>query len=137
MVPSRAERNESLYKQNDTWYDLQTVNTSANFCIKALIRKRKFSQQEPLPLKTALLGVYPNPVYENAVVDIQLSIAAAVMVNIYDLNGKFIETLVDQEYPAGYHWKKYDVSSLPNGIYLCTFKINGQLRDTKKILVIK
>ena len=136
-VPSRASRNESLYKQSGSWYDLQNVDTTANFCIKALIQKSKFSRSDEYPDMSGLLGVYPNPVHTGAVIDYQLSTEAEVNITLYNLSGKKVKTLLNTVYPRGYHWIKFDVSTLSSGIYICILKMNGQLRDSQKMILIK
>jgi C1A family cysteine protease len=136
-VPSSASPNESLIKLSGSWIDMQTVNTTANLCIKALVKKGKFSTQQSLPETSVLIGIYPSPAKDRIVIDFQLAEAGEVELKLFNIGGKFIKDLQNRTYPAGYQWSKYDVSGLSSGIYICTFKVDGLLMDSVKILVIK
>jgi hypothetical protein len=137
VVPSTASPNQSIFKQNGSWHDLQTVNTSANFCIKALVKKGKFSLQTPAPESSELLSVHPNPVNGRVIIDYQLQNASNVNILLYDILGRPVRTLLDQDETPGYHWTEYNVSDLSSGIYICTFKIDGVFKESRKILVVK
>ncbi|MEA2078002.1 MAG: lectin like domain-containing protein [Candidatus Marinimicrobia bacterium] len=137
-VPSTAGPNESLFRQSGgSWTDFQTVNTTANFCIKALVKKGKFSLQQPAPETSGLLGIYPNPTNGQLVIDFQLSHSAEVRLLLYDINGKLRKILQKRTWLEGYRWNDYDVSDLSSGIYICIFEVDGALIDTQKILVVK
>ncbi|MBW6457998.1 MAG: T9SS type A sorting domain-containing protein [FCB group bacterium] len=137
VVPSRAAPGESFYLDNGVWYDLQEMDTTANFCIKALVRKNKFTYPNPPPSFSGLMGVYPNPFSRRAVIDFNLSETATVLVQLYDIRGRLIRTLKDDRRSAGYHWSEYDLSDLSNGIYICILKVDGRLADSRKIMMIK
>ncbi|MDZ7821025.1 MAG: lectin like domain-containing protein [Candidatus Marinimicrobia bacterium] len=88
QVPSRAARNESLFRENGRWKDLQTVDTTANFCIKALVKASRFTEGGAAPEKASLRGVFPNPACREIVVDYQIPEHAVVRIDLYDLQGK-------------------------------------------------
>ena len=136
-VPSTASGNESFFKQNGHWLDLQTVDTTANFCIKALVKKGKFSLQRPMPETSSLLGVYPNPSNARIVVDFQLSHSAEVELTMFDLKGRLVRTLAEKTLPEGYRWFEFDLSGLSSGIYICIFKVDGIRLNTQKVLLVK
>jgi hypothetical protein len=41
-----------------------------------------------------------------------------VILKIYDLHGREVATVVDQQFPAGEHTVSYDASGLPAGVYI-------------------
>ncbi|MDZ7797761.1 MAG: lectin like domain-containing protein [Candidatus Marinimicrobia bacterium] len=136
-VPSRAEKNESLYKINGQWRDLQYVDTTANFCIKALVNESKFTRPGAVPETGSLSAVYPNPSRHNIIIDYQLVGDAEISISLYDIRGRKVTTFFRGFRPEGYHWLKADLSALPSGIYICMLKTGNQLTDTRKILVMK
>lgn len=136
-VPSRAEKNESLYKINGQWRDLQYVDTTANFCIKALVNESKFTRSGAVPETGSLSAVFPNPVHRNIIIDYQLAGDAEITISLYDIKGRKVTTFLRGLRPAGYHWLEADLSGLSSGIYICMLKTGNQLADTRKILVIK
>ncbi|MBN2781159.1 MAG: T9SS type A sorting domain-containing protein [Candidatus Marinimicrobia bacterium] len=136
-VPSRAEKNESLFRSGGEWIDLQTVNASANFCIKALVKKSRYSSQTPAPESSGLIGTYPNPAGGRITIDFQLVSEARVEIRLTDLAGRTVAVCANETFPAGYHWINWDVSGLSAGLYLCILSCDGQLTDTRKMLVLK
>ena len=136
VVPSAAAKNESIFKQNGSWVDLQTVNTSANFCIKALVKKGKFSLQSPEPESPELLSIHPNPANDRMIIDFQLNESANVDVVLYDLLGRRVKN-ISKVFSAGYRWATIDVSDLSSGIYICILKIDDMKLGMKKVLVVK
>ena len=136
-VPSTAASNESLFKHGETWVDLKTVNTTANFCIKALVKKGKFSLQTPAPDRSCLLGTYPNPTHGRVVIDFQLSQSSRVTLSLYDITGRLCRVLSDRTWSEGYRWQMIDLSDLSGGIYLCIFEVDGIKKESTKLLVIK
>jgi len=136
-VPSTAALNESIFNIEGTWVDLQTVNTTANFCIKALVQKGKFSLQQDTPETSNLISVHPNPVKGRLIIDYQLTRSANVALTLYDIRGRFVRTFCNKQQLSGYRWEVFNVSDLSSGIYICTFKVDGVKNDSRKILVIK
>jgi C1A family cysteine protease len=137
VVPSTASPNESIFNIGGTWVDLQTVNTTANFCIKALVKKGKFSLQQPAPETSDLISIHPNPANKRVIVDYELIQTAGVELILYDITGRVIRTLCNKQQAAGYRWEVFNVSDLSSGIYICIFKVDGIKIDSQKILVIK
>ena len=67
---------------------------------------------------------------------------AAVNISVFDLNGKLIRTIVDKTVPAGQHtayWngRSQDGLAQPSGIYFYTLKIDGNLIDTRQMMLLK
>ncbi|MBE0662606.1 MAG: T9SS type A sorting domain-containing protein [Bacteroidales bacterium] len=79
---------------------------------------------------------HPNPFGSNTTFMYELSQPALVSLQIYDLQGRLINTLVDTYQPAGKHsmvWKAGDIKS---GIYLSMLRTNEGVA-TRKIIVLK
>ena len=70
-----------------------------------------------------LLSAWPNPFNPSTVLSFQLPEAEAVQVQVFNLGGELVSTLLDARLPAGEHqlrWNAQDSVSglLPSGIYL-------------------
>jgi len=94
---------------------------------------------------------YPNPF--NPVTSLQYAISNRqfITLKVYDLLGKEIASLVNEEKPAGVYVTKFDGEGLPSGMYFYTLKatpIGGQAGDpesssgqvfieTKKMILLK
>ena len=59
-----------------------------------------------------------------------------VTINIYDLLGRKVETIVSENKPAGFHQVIWNATDKPSGIYF--YKIQeGEYTKTKKMLLLK
>ena len=94
------------------------------------------------PDKFSLLQNFPNPF--NPSTKIKYTVASPVngterqfiTLKIYDILGKEIATLVNEEKKAGSHEVEFDASSLSSGIYFYTLNA-GTFKETKKMILIR
>lgn len=79
---------------------------------------------------------YPNPF--NPILNIEFSITKTsfVEIKIYDINGRLIETLLNNNYNPGIHTISWDAKSSSSGIYFIEFKSEEQV-TTKRVELIK
>ena len=55
---------------------------------------------------------------------------------VFDMLGNEIETLVNEEKPAGTYELKWNAASLPSGVYFYQLRV-GSFIETKKMLLLK
>jgi len=79
---------------------------------------------------------FPNPFNSETTIHLFLSNQSFVSLKIYDLFGREIATLVDQELSSGHHKFDWDASNLPSNIYFYQVK-SGNFTETKKMIFIK
>jgi hypothetical protein len=89
-----------------------------------------------LPIRFQLDQNYPNPFNPVTLIKYQLPFKSSVTLKIFDILGKEIETLVNEEKDAGYYQISFDASSLSSGIYLCTLQTENYF-STKKMILLK
>ncbi len=94
-----------------------------------------------LPAKTALLGNYPNPFNPTTTIRFDLAKDALVTLNIYNMKGQIVKTLLRNELPAGTHridWNGTDQANRPiaSGIYFYRFKA-GDYQSNGKCILLK
>ncbi len=79
---------------------------------------------------------YPNPF--NPTTSIRWHTAAGTWntLEIYDMLGNKVETIVDEYKPAGTYEVKFAGSHLASGVYLCRLKA-GKFEATEKLMLIK
>lgn len=82
------------------------------------------------------LNVYPNPVVNEAFVQMILTESAPVSIEVYDLLGKVVynENLGTQ--PAGEFVNRMNFNDMANGLYLMNITVGGQ-KVTRKVTVSK
>ncbi len=89
-----------------------------------------------LPGEFALNQNYPNPFNPVTTIRYQVPFDSKISLKIYDVLGNLINTLCEGEKPAGSYEISWDGSSLPGGIYFCSFE-SGSFKDVKKIVLLK
>jgi len=78
---------------------------------------------------------YPNPFSGSTTIQFQTSSMALVVLDVFDIMGGRISTLIDKELPAGIHRIDFNGSSLPAGLYFCRLKVGSHSTTQKMILV--
>lgn len=82
-----------------------------------------------------LLGVSPNPCKSTVEIGFELPMAEYVTITISSITGKPMKCVTDQIYSSGKHQVSADISGLPQGIYLYTFKAGGFVGSGKMAIV--
>ncbi len=88
------------------------------------------------PSAFSLYQNYPNPFNPITKIKYQLPELSKVRLTVYDVLGREIKVLVDQEKPAGTYEVQFDGTSLPSGVYYYRIE-TGKYSDTKKLLLLK
>jgi hypothetical protein len=94
------------------------------------------SETGALPNEFSLAQNYPNPFNPTTTIQYNLPIESDVMLNVFDIQGRKIETLVDADQPAGPHSIIWNASDKPSGTYLYNIKA-GDFTETKRMTLIK
>jgi len=89
-----------------------------------------------IPTSFNLAQNYPNPFNPSTKIEFGLPQASHVVVKVYDLLGRQIASLVDNDLPAGNHEVVYDASSLSSGVYFYSIQA-GSFAQTKPMVLIK
>ena len=94
-----------------------------------------------IPEYYVLHNAYPNPFNPLTTINYDLPKNSFVRIDIYDLMGRQIKTLVNENMKAGYrsiHWNATDDLSKPvsAGLYIYTIQA-GEFMKTKKMVLIK
>lgn len=89
-----------------------------------------------IPQAFSISQNYPNPF--NPVTKIKYSIPqrSFVAIKIYDVLGKEVTTLVNEEKQSGNHEVEFNASNFSSGVYFYRMQA-GDFTDTKKILLMK
>jgi len=79
---------------------------------------------------------YPNPFNPTTTISYSVPSTAHVTLNVYDVLGQKVVSLVDDEKTAGKYEVNFNASDLPSGTYFYRFQ-SGNYSQTKKMLLIK
>jgi len=89
-----------------------------------------------LPSDFALLSNYPNPFNAQTVIEYQLPVSSTVKLEVYNLLGSKVATLVNGEEVAGYKSVTWDASEVSSGIYF--YKLTaGDYTETMRMMLVK
>jgi len=86
--------------------------------------------------KYELYQNYPNPFNPTTTIKFSLPQYSIVSLKVYDILGREVATLVNQEKPSGIYKVEFDASSLAGGIYFYQLKTK-EFVQTKKAILLK
>ena len=94
------------------------------------------------PTTFALDQNFPNPFNPVTTIQYQLPTNSRVTLKVYDLLGREVTTLLNEDRPAGYHDVKWDAANVASGAYFYRIEArplnNSQsFQQVKKLMVMK
>ena len=116
------------------WKNNQVVSISPKYIFSSLssnvedefIRKNDF----------VLYQNYPNPFNPETTISFELQSKSWIMLNVYDILGNKVATVVNGEKPAGIHKVKFNGNNLTSGVYI--YKLIGATGNlSRKMMLIK
>jgi len=87
------------------------------------------------PYAFALYQSYPNPARGNVTISFSLPTTANATLELYDIRGRKVATLLDEEMQPGTHNVNYD-GELADGVYLYRLTADGEA-DIRKMVVAR
>jgi hypothetical protein len=120
-----AERLETKFCSGGFFSEVREVNTEKEHLIKNL----------------TLFQNYPNPLNSTTIIRFALSSRSRVRMEIFNILGQRIKTLIDEELKAGckeISWDGKDDQGResPSGIYFCRIKVD-QFSQSRKMLLLR
>jgi len=79
---------------------------------------------------------FPNPFNPSTIIKYELPKDSDVRLTIYDLLGKEVATLVNEQQHSGYYTVSFEGTSISNGVYFYKLQA-GKFVSTRKMLMIK
>ena len=119
-------------------YLLTTDTAVADLMVQA--GSSGFSQLDMAPAKFGLTPNFPNPFNQHTTINFTLPQAAFVRMEVYDIHGARLTTLLAERRLAGYHRVNWDGRAddgtiLPSGIYFFALTSGGQKLIRKAVLL--
>ena len=87
------------------------------------------------PSVFTLIQAYPNPFNSSANISFVLPYSGKVNLIVYDSNGREVESMLGELFPAGNHRIFFDASQLLSGIYFAKLNVNGRNHVQKLVLI--
>ncbi|HMK39514.1 MAG TPA: S8 family peptidase, partial [Bacteroidota bacterium] len=89
-----------------------------------------------VPLEFSLRQNYPNPFNPSTVIEYVIPRSGHVTLEVFDLLGRVVSTLVDGEQVFGPHSVRFDGTGLASGVYFYRLRSAGLTR-TNKLMVLR
>ncbi|MEW5922366.1 MAG: peptidoglycan DD-metalloendopeptidase family protein [Candidatus Zixiibacteriota bacterium] len=98
--------------------------------------KVAYSEEQILPSGFSLSRNYPNPFNPTTVISFSVPEATHVRLDVYNILGQKVETLMDADQPAGEHTITWDAAKYASGVYFYRIQ-TAEVTETKKMLLLK
>ena len=105
-------------------------------CYEGFVIAGTDTQYESIPMNIILSYNYPNPFNPSTSIQYTISSRQYVTLKVYDMLGKGVAVLVNEEKPAGNYEINFDASKLSRGVYYYELRA-GSLVQTKKMIYLK
>jgi hypothetical protein len=98
---------------------------------------KSISNSEPSQFR--LHPCYPNPFNPATTIRYDLSANVNVNLTIYDLNGRAVQTLVNEIQPAGSYQARWDAPNMASGLYIACIHVTGRQNEilSQRLLLVK
>ena len=91
-----------------------------------------------IPTNYSLSQNYPNPFNPETAIKFQVPTFSHIILKIFDVLGREVETLVNEDRFAGEYTVKFSGLNLASGMYIYQLNVgNGQFVQTKKMILMK
>ena len=91
---------------------------------------------EDIPEFDRLISIYPNPFNPETNILFELSAGSNVLIEIYNIKGQKVTTLINGPFEAGSHKVTWNATDHSSGIYLLRFH-TAERSETKKLILLK
>ncbi|MCI0690417.1 T9SS type A sorting domain-containing protein [candidate division KSB1 bacterium] len=125
----RTGRVWNLFMQNE---DVQRGLQRAGFTAVTRVEEKATE----IPDAYALLQNYPNPFNPSTTIRFALPQREHVTLKVFDIEGREVRTLVDEEMGHGEHTVALDGSKMPSGIYIIMLSTE-KFKQTRKAILLR
>jgi photosystem II stability/assembly factor-like uncharacterized protein len=89
-----------------------------------------------IPREYGLFQNYPNPFNPETTIRFSIPITSFAAIRIYDVLGRFVHSLVEEQLTAGNYSVSWNASEMPSGIYFYRIE-SGNFSESKKMILVK
>jgi aminopeptidase N len=118
------EEPTSVFLDEDEWILKESLNLT------------DIAERSKLGLSFRLEQNYPNPFNPTTTIRYELPVSAFTTLQIFDVLGREVQTLVHARQEAGRYTINFDARHLPSGIYFYRLQ-SGKFSETKKMTLLK
>jgi hypothetical protein len=126
---------------NYSFIDNKPLSGKSQYRLKQIDKDGDFKYSKTVEVVSVILKYdlaqnYPNPYNPTTLITYSIPTSSNVILKVYNVLGKLITTLVNENQGAGIYKVNFDAGSLSNGVYF--YKIQaGNYTAVKKMLLLK
>ena len=105
-------------------------------CLQIIVANSQNEIPTLLPVVYSLSSAYPNPFNPVTTMTLTIPEAGNVNVQVYNLHGQIVSTLLSGYKPANTYSLVWDASNVPSGMYFVKAEVGG-VTETQKLMFIK
>lgn len=124
---------DSTLPAEKMFYRLKQIDINGTFTYSNIV---EVELESNLPTEYSLEQNYPNPFNPTTTIKFGLPESAKVVLEVYNVVGERVSTLVNVEMEAGYHQVNFNANNMASGMYIYRIKSN-EFIQTKKLLLLK
>ena len=110
--------------------DIQAFENNQLFMVSSL------TEAVALPEIFSLDRAYPNPFNPTTTLSFALPVISNVILEVYDINGRLINELINSNMDAGYHSVIWNADNNASGVYFVKM-VAGDFVNTQKLMLVK
>ena len=114
---------------NGTYYDFTVVSLTPDVGVEEGLNR-------PSVPDFRLWQNHPNPFQRSTLISYSLAVPAQVTLEVYDITGRLVETLVNETQKPGIHQVRWEKKTNPSGVYFYRLKA-GEFVETRKMVVVE
>lgn len=88
------------------------------------------------PAETLLSNNYPNPANPSTIISFTIPSRLFVTLKIYDVLGKEVTSLANEELNAGSYFRTWNAATMPSGMYFYRLQVGG-FTETKRMVLLR
>ncbi|MDR3666000.1 MAG: T9SS type A sorting domain-containing protein [Ignavibacteriaceae bacterium] len=104
-------------------------------CSNGQAYKKLISKDASIPQSYDLSQNYPNPFNPSTTIRYQIPKQGLVTLKVYDIIGREVTTLVNENKIEGFYTVKFNASKFPSGVYIYQLRVNDYVSSKKMILL--
>ncbi len=124
MTADRADNPDNEYG-----YGVIDVMAAINYDISNAVHDEQPSQY-------SMIHIYPNPFNITTTIQMMGATGSITSLKVFDINGRLVETLIDQSLAPGTHTHHWNASIHPSGVYFVSLH-SGLSQSIRKITILK
>ncbi len=114
----------------------QNVTWAAQYAANIHTQGVSVDDMSEIPSAYSLMQNYPNPFNPSTKINFSLPVSSHVVLNVYSITGQLVQTLVNNEMPAGRHSVDFNASDISSGVYLYRLETE-KFTSTRKMILIR